>query len=124
MSTLHRLASDWAGPDSDIGQTIREIHEQTLGAYRSAPRLVEEHANIERSAVEGGYGRRQLFELIQNGADELLGSRGRIELVLTGEALYCANEGRPLSTAGIGALLFSNLSAKSGSQIGRFGLGF
>src|SRR4051794_41716703 len=75
-------------------------------------------------AVEGGYGRRQLYELIQNGADELLGGAGRIEVVLTPDALYCANEGKPLSTEGMGALLFSNLSAKTGPEIGRFGLGF
>jgi superfamily II DNA or RNA helicase len=100
------------------------VRDQTLGAYRSAPKLVEEHVNIEQRAVEGGYGRRQLFELIQNGADELLGSSGRIEVVLTEQALYCANEGRPLSREGITALLFSNLSAKTGPEIGRFGLGF
>src|SRR4051812_42404057 len=115
---------DWEGPDSEIGRTVDEVRRQTLGAYRSAPKLVEEHTNIERRAIEGGYGRRQLFELIQNGADELLGSTGRVEVVLTPECLYCANEGRPLSTAGISALLYSNLSAKQGAEIGRFGLGF
>ena len=115
---------EWAGPDSEIGRTIAEVREQQLGAYRSAPKLVEEHANIERRAIEGGYGKRQLYELIQNGADELLGQNGRIEVVLTSDALYCANEGRPLTQAGMGALLFSNLSAKTGSEIGRFGLGF
>ena len=124
MSAIDVLAGDWAGPDSEIGRTVAEVREQTLGAYRSAPKLIEEHANIELRTVEGGYGRRQLFELIQNGADELLGGAGRIEVVLTEDALYCANEGRPLSTEGITALLFSNLSAKTGPEIGRFGLGF
>jgi superfamily II DNA or RNA helicase len=117
-------AEDWAGPDSEIGRTVTSVREQTLGAYRSAPQLIEEHANIERRAVEGGYGRRQLYELIQNGADELLGQSGRIEVVLTPDALYCANQGHELSVEGAGALLFSNLSAKTGPEIGRFGLGF
>ncbi len=38
--------------------------------------------------------------------------------------MYCANEGRPLSVAGVGALLSSHLSSKRGVEIGRFGLGF
>ena len=83
-----------------------------------------EHVNMERAAVEGGYGRRQLFELIQNGADELLETTGKIHVVLTEDYLYCANEGRPLSVPGAGALLSSHLSPKKGVEIGRFGLGF
>lgn len=124
MVTTEAPVASWEGPESEIGRTVAEVREQTLGAYRSAPKLVEEHANIELRTVEGGYGRRQLFELIQNGADELLGQHGRIEVVLTEDALYCANEGNPLSREGITALLFSNLSAKTGPEIGRFGLGF
>ena len=122
--TQREQPREWAGPDSAIGQTVTTVREQTLGAYKSAPKLVEEHANIEQRAVEGGYGRRQLYELIQNGADELLGDRGRIEVVLSPDALYCANQGNALSVEGVGALLFSNLSAKTGPEIGRFGLGF
>src|SRR3954471_14800175 len=114
----------WEGPDSAVGREVATVSEQTINAYREAPRLVEEHANLERAAVEGGYGRRQLFELIQNGADELLGDSGRIQVVLTETTLYCANAGRPLSVGGVGALLSSHLSAKRGLEIGRFGLGF
>src|SRR4051812_24413955 len=114
----------WEGPDSPVGREVATVSEQTLNAYREAPRLVEEHHNLELAAVEGGYGRRQLFELIQNGADELLDQQGRIQVVLTAEALYCANQGNPLSVEGIRALQFSHLSAKKGVEIGRFGLGF
>lgn len=103
---------------------VETYSRETLAAYREAPRFVEEHANLERNAVEGGYARRQLFELIQNGSDELIGSRGRVQVVLTADALYCANEGKPLSVRGAGALLMSHLSAKTGVEIGRFGLGF
>src|SRR6185503_5362755 len=63
-------------------------------------------------------------ELIQNGADELIDSAGRVEVVLTEQALYCANEGRALTVEGVGALLSSHLSSKRGVEIGRFGLGF
>jgi hypothetical protein len=114
----------WEGRDSEIAQAVERYSRETLAAYREAPRFVEEHANLERAAVEGGYGRRQLFELVQNGADELVGSAGRVQVVLTKEALYCANEGQPLSVAGVGALLSSHLSPKRGVEIGRFGLGF
>lgn len=114
----------WEGPDSAIGREVTTVSEQTLAAYREAPRLVDEHHNLELAAIEGGYGRRQLFELIQNGADELLRQRGRIQVVLTDGALYCANQGNPLSVDGIRALQFSHLSAKKGVEIGRFGLGF
>ena len=88
-----RTKSAWADPSSEIGSAVDRYSKETLAAYREAPRFVEEHANLERAAVEGGYGRRQLFELIQNGADELLGQQGRVQVVFTAEALYCsANE--------------------------------
>src|SRR3954453_7316556 len=93
--------SSRGGSDSSIARKVEEVCAQTLAAYREAPRLVEEHHNLELAAVEGGYGRRQVFELIQNGADELLHQHGRIHVVLTDEALYCANEGNPLSVEGI-----------------------
>lgn len=116
--------SDWAGTDSAVAAAIDAISAETLAAYKAAPWLVEEHANLERAAIQGGYGRRQLFELVQNGADEMLNDPGRIEVVLTADALYCANGGRPLSKSGVGALLSSYRSPKRGVEIGRFGLGF
>lgn len=114
----------WGRLDSEIANSVEAYSREILAAYREAPRLVEEHANLERAAIEGGYGRRQLFELVQNGADELVTSSGRVQVVLTEEALYCANEGRPLSVTGVGALLSSHRSGKQGIEIGRFGLGF
>jgi hypothetical protein len=118
------MTAGWAGRDSEVAKAVDAYCAETLAAYREAHRFVLEHANMERAAVEGGYGRRQLYELIQNGADELLHARGRIEVVLTDDALYCANEGNPLSVDGVGALLSSHLSPKRGVEIGRFGLGF
>src|SRR4051794_38257860 len=110
---------EWGGLDSEIARAVEQYSHETLAAYREAPRFVEEHANLERAAIEGGYGRRQLFELVQNGADELVESAGRVEVVLTDDALYCANEGRPLTVEGVGALLSSHLSSKHGVEIGR-----
>lgn len=116
----------WTGTDGPLGVYVEQESRQWLAVYRSQPRAVAEHANIERAVAEGGYGRRQLYELVQNGADAVLegGTAGRITVVLTDEALYCANEGAPIDRAGVDALLSSHVSAKRGDAIGRFGLGF
>lgn len=119
------ISNEWAGTESEIIRHLEQQNKQCLGAYRENPLLVSEHANIERSTSEGGYGRRQIYELVQNGADALLGcSGGRIHVILTSNALYCANEGKPITTEGLDAILSSHLSVKRGREIGRFGLGF
>lgn len=81
--------------------------------------------------MAGGYGYRQILELIQNGADAILeahekgsGSEGRIEVLLTDSHLYVANTGAAVTQEGVDALLTSHNSPKRGNQIGRFGLGF
>src|SRR3954454_11986883 len=121
MATTTRMR--WAGTDSKIGQAVERFSSDCIRTYEVDARRIIEDANIERVAIEGGYARRQLFELIQNGADELIEERGRIEVVLTQGCMYCANEGRAISVDGVGALLGSHNSRKSGIEIGRFGLG-
>ncbi len=100
--------------------------EQTLNSYRAKPSLIEEQANQESEITTGGYVHRQIYELIQNGADQIqaVGRTGDIEIVLTKKALYCANEGEPVTQGGIRALLQAHLSPKKDGQIGRFGVGF
>ncbi len=124
MASVRLSLSDWAGPDSDVGIHVGVLSDRCLAAYRVNPKLILEHANIEAATEQGGYGRRQLYELIQNGADALVGTRGRIEVVLTHSALYCANEGSAIDPEGVEALLASHVSMKRGTEIGRFGLGF
>ena len=116
----------WKGPAGSIGVYIREESKRTLSAYGTQPNLVREHANHEEDTARGGYAHRQLFELVQNSADALVGSgRGRILIRLTPTHLYCADEGRPIDNDGVRALMFSHLSSKRGTaEIGRFGLGF
>lgn len=115
----------WDNQDSALLRHIAASNDAALAAYEANPPWVFEHANIERATAQGGYGRRQLYELIQNGADALVGTRGgRIHVVLTEDALYCANEGEPIDEAGVTALLNSHISRKRGTEIGRFGLGF
>lgn len=117
---------DWAPEDSSIALHVAEQSRKCLEAYRINKLLVKQDANIERATAQGGYGRRQIYELVQNGADALLDSeRGdRIHVVLTEKALYCANEGRPIDAEGVDAILTSHISMKRGAEIGRFGLGF
>ena len=117
---------EWAGPSGPIGTYIAEERCRTLNAYSSQPNLVIEHANHEQDTARGGYAHRQLFELVQNSADALASSSGgRIELRLTSDYLYCADDGRAIDEDGVKALMFSHLSPKRGTaEIGRFGLGF
>lgn len=117
---------DWAGPTGNIGEYISSETRKTIDAYRSQPNLVVEHANHEEDTARGGYSKRQLFELVQNGADALSGSAGgKIWIRLTHNYLYCADEGQPIDQEGVRALMFAYLSPKRGTdEIGRFGLGF
>jgi superfamily II DNA or RNA helicase len=102
-------------------------------AYRELPSLLREHHGIEQTVLAGGYGYRQVMELIQNGADAILeayehgvppADGNRIHVLLRESRLYVANTGAPLSEEGADALLSSHSSPKRGNQIGRFGLGF
>lgn len=112
---------------------IDQSRESRLQAYRASPGDIGEHFAIEQVVLAGGYGYRQVLELVQNGADAILEAhesgvgqddRPRIEVLLDGSCLYVANTGTPFSKEGIDALLRSHSSPKRGNQIGRFGLGF
>ena len=109
-----------------LADYLREHVERTMNSYREQPDRILEDAREELQLLSGGYGHRQLYELIQNGADAIQdsGERGKVELLLTPKCLYCANEGAELTQGGIRALLMAHLSDKVGDQIGRFGLGF
>jgi superfamily II DNA or RNA helicase len=117
--------SSWAGTHEGLGLEVVEQTRRCLATYREDASRVRQDANIEASTSQLGYGRKQLFELIQNGADALQGSDGgRIRALLTPDCLYVANEGRPLTASGVTALMGTHDSVKRGDEIGRFGLGF
>src|SRR3954447_24846754 len=116
--------NEWAGLNGLLAQHVQEQSDRCLAAYRENPLLVAQDGAIEISTAEGGYGRKQLYELIQNGADALVGRTGRISVVLRNDTLYCANQGAPITPQGVDALMTSHLSVKRGTEIGRFGLGF
>lgn len=114
----------WAGPEEALGMFVTSESEACLRSYRERPELVGQDANIEKTTVEGGYGRKQLNELVQNAADAMDGLEGRIAIVLTEDFLYCANEGMAIGKEAVRTLLLSHSSAKRDDKIGRFGLGF
>ncbi|MFF1404612.1 DEAD/DEAH box helicase [Streptomyces sp. NPDC058294] len=105
-------------------RTVLEQSTRVLKTYEVDPGLVPEHANGERRITQGGYGDRQLFELVQNAADEIAAQPGgSIQVVLTDTHLYCANEGDPVTPEGAETILRMSMSRKRGGQIGRFGVG-
>lgn len=114
----------WATRDTELIAEIEHGRNRAIEAYRANPKLIEEHAGLEEEAGTGGYGKRQVFELVQNGTDQLDDSGGRISVLLTEDALYCANSGRPFSPSGLVNLLHAYVSEKSDEEIGKFGLGF
>ncbi|WP_079406465.1 DEAD/DEAH box helicase [Streptomyces sp. 3211] len=113
--------------DPSLSPVIATVLRQSavvLQTYKVDPGLVQEHANGERRITQGGYGERQLFELVQNAADEIAASPGgKLHVVLTDRHLYCANEGSPVTPDGAETILRMSVSRKRGGQIGRFGVG-
>ena len=113
-------------------ESLEKLNTDRLLSYDADPGLLKEQFGIEESVLAGGYGYRQVLELVQNGADALLeaGESGgmseenRIHVLLRERRLYVANTGAPLSEEGLDALLRSHTSPKRRNQIGRFGLGF
>lgn len=118
---IHR---PWEGSTSALSLFVASETESALNAYKARPELIREHSNIETAISQGGYGRKQLNELVQNAADAVSEPGGRVRIVLTDTALYCANEGLPFTEAGYRTLMLSHSSEKRDDQIGRFGLGF
>ncbi|MCW5642993.1 MAG: DEAD/DEAH box helicase [Rhodoferax sp.] len=118
---------------TELQSYIELQNQRLLEAYTVLKSLIREHYGIEQTVMAGGYGYRQIIELVQNGADAILEahesglavpSRSRVQVLLRGSRLYVANTGAPLSQDGVEALLSSHSSPKRGNQIGRFGLGF
>lgn len=56
---------------------IEQWRRDRLENYRRMPADIREHAGIEETVLAGGYGYRQIVELVQNGADaRKVGSEG------------------------------------------------
>ena len=108
---------------SAVGRAVERFSADCLRTYEVDERRVVEDANLEREAIAGGYARpavRADPERRRRADRSTRASRGRPD----GPALYCANQGSEVTEAGVGALLGSHNSPKTGVEIGRFGLGF
>lgn len=116
----------WRGPQDAVGRFVLVEACKTLEAYLAQPRLVTEHANQEHAAPQGGYAHRQLYGLVQNGADALRhqGTGQSILIRLTHRFLYCADDGGPMDEKGVKRLMLAHLPSKRGTTgVGRFGKG-
>lgn len=103
------------------------VDEQTqicLKVYAEDPSRVVQDANNERRIAQGGYATRQLEEMVQNATDAARRGGGRIEVLLTDDCLYVANDGEPFDAAGVRSLMASDVSTKDDDRIGKFGIGF
>ncbi|MFW6773195.1 DEAD/DEAH box helicase [Nocardioides sp. CPCC 205120] len=95
-----------------------------LKVYAEDPSRVLQDANNERRISEGGYATRQLEELIQNAVDAARAGGERVEVLLTQDCLYVANDGAPFDADGVRAVMASDISSKNDERIGKFGIGF
>lgn len=114
---------NWGASDPALQRQVLDRQRITIENYANDPDLLAEHVGMEDNFQAGGYGDRQIEELLQNAIDQLL-VPGRVELRLADGALYCANEGSPFGADGIKAVTGAFLSSKKDEKIGRFGLGF
>lgn len=124
VSTRSASSGGWAGVDSELAKHVRKQASDCLGSYRAQNNRVDEDHASEQSHVAGGYTRKQIVELIQNGGDQLTPGDGRLEVILTDKCLYAANTGEPFSADGITAIMTAHSSPKSGNEMGQYGLGF
>jgi superfamily II DNA or RNA helicase len=115
---------EWPAGEGALASVVWEQTDACLAVYREDPSRIEQDANNELRIAEGGYSRRQLFELLQNAVDAARTGGGRIEVLLSPDALYVANDGAPFTADGVRAIMSSDLSPKDDEQIGRFGIGF
>lgn len=51
---------------------LEQLHNKRLRSYEADPGYLKEHFGTEQTVLAGGYGYRQILELVQNGADALL----------------------------------------------------
>lgn len=115
---------DWESSESRLAGVVAEQTLVCLKVYAEDPSRVLQDANNERRIAHGGYATRQLEELLQNATDAARQGGGRVEVLLTDDALYVANDGDPFDEAGVRSILASDISTKDDDRIGKFGIGF
>jgi superfamily II DNA or RNA helicase len=106
-----------------IDRQREEVIEELDPKRLTTARKLAEWVGGEVRLSEGGYRRRQLLELLQNGVDAAQPVGAHIAVRVRAKHLYVANTGAPVTRDGIDALLSMHNSPKRG-EIGKFGLGF
>ncbi|MFB7797632.1 sacsin N-terminal ATP-binding-like domain-containing protein [Isoptericola sp. NPDC056134] len=114
----------WERGASRLADVVAEQTDRCLEVYEKDPSRVEQDANNELRISSGGYNDRQLEELVQNAVDAARSGGERIEVVLTREALYVANDGKPFDEEGLLSIMASDISTKDDDSVGKFGIGF
>ena len=114
------------------GEIVERIVEQNLGVYRASPSRLREDVSQE-AQVASDYRGRLVYELLQNADDAMESSKSdadRVVFVITDDALWMANSGRPLTNAdvdglcGLGASSKVDAAGTKRASIGHKGLGF
>lgn len=120
------MSAIWEAPDAELVSFVGEQEGRALENYRRDGNLLREHAGQEAEWQRGGYGTRQIPELLQNAVDAHTGSdvEGRVEFRMAGGSLYVANQGAPFHLKGLEAVCYAFISPKRGEEIGKFGIGF
>lgn len=117
---------------SVTGDVVDRIVEQNLGVYRAAPSRLQEDVSQE-AQVASDYRGRLVYELLQNADDAMEGNapqRDRVAFLVTDDALWMANSGRPLTDTdvqglcGLGASSKVDTAGTKRASIGHKGLGF
>jgi len=116
-------------PDGAIVETIVQ---QNLAVYRASPSRLQEDVSQE-AQVASDYRGRLVYELLQNADDAMESSESdadRVVFVITDDAFWMANSGRPLTDAdvqglcGLGASSKVDAAGTKRASIGHKGLGF
>ena len=114
----------WERGADGLAKVVWEQTDVCLKVYAEDPSRVLQDANNERRISEGGYATRQLEELLQNAVDAARKGGDRVEVLLTKDTLYVANDGEPFDERGLRAVMASDISSKDDDKIGKFGIGF
>src|SRR5215207_1548647 len=111
---------------------LAKIRDENLNVYRASPQRLREDVGQENQIAQD-YRGRLIYELLQN-ADDAMATQDAgtacIRFVLTDEALWVANSGRPLDEAdvrglcGISASSKVDAGQKRRATIGHKGMGF
>ncbi len=111
---------------------LGRIREENLNVYRASPQRLREDVGQEHQIAQD-YRGRLIYELLQN-ADDAMATEDTgvacIRFVLTDEALWVGNSGRPLDEADVRGLCGISASSKVGlgqkrrATIGHKGMGF